>query len=256
MCVFLLVSPSRGACQRQPVGASSGRARHASLRGSSRSAKLRLFDRLAKLGAMREAIVIIVLIAMALGAASALPNPTFSICEPRYKYPERFRSFEEIDFRNREIVVFGEGGHRLLAAKLQDGVFNARHSHSSDWVKLISATNFDDAGGRPRRALLRLDYVSTGASASDFGIVQIFELLDDHLVVSQQIMFNERGGGAESSFSAKNGILTIKGIHGWEHCCPTTLDVGTFQWNESRFKLMKTASIPIPSTGGSNAAPR
>jgi hypothetical protein len=70
--------------------------------------------------------------------------------------------------------------------------------------------------------------VTTGASASDFQVVQVFSIRDNHPVLVQQILFNTRGcKTAGAKYSAQARTLTVKAVHGWEHCCPKTLDVLT-----------------------------
>jgi hypothetical protein len=186
---------------------------------------------------------------LCLGIPPAIPDAsTFSICYPKHSYYQQVASIREVDFRNLDLIIYYERGKKSLVAKLRKGLFQRDYpTHCYDWVKLNSVVYFEDASTAGEKALVTADWVSACASSDDTGIVQVFEISDGHPVALQQIEYNERGGGASHSFNPKTGTLTIKGAHGWEHCCPTTLDVGTFKWNESKFTLVKTASIPIPS---------
>jgi hypothetical protein len=116
-----------------------------------------------------------------------------------------------------------------------------------DWVKLVRVKYFDFTNGQPRRALVMVDYETSAGSSSAFGILQVLELASEHPLVLQQIEYNAGGEGVGSSFDVKSGILKVKGVDGWEHCCPSSLDVGTFKWNGSRFVLLKTSSVPMPT---------
>jgi|SRR5579863_67301 len=178
---------------------------------------------------------------------SAVPDSaTFEIRYPRYSYKKRVDSLHEIDFRNFELIIFGGRGTTNLVANLRNGVFQRDYpSACYDWMKLASVVYFDDSRFQGQKALVMADLVSACGSSSDFGVVQVFGIANGQPVVLQQILYNERGDGAGSSYNVKTSILTIKGVHGWEHCCPTNLDVGTFRWNGSRFGLVKTTSIPL-----------
>ena len=205
---------------------------------------------------MRCSAAILVLAALAFGTWGAAEGPTFSICYPHYKYLRAVDSLSAVDFHNFNLILFDDDGRRMLLAKLQDGTFEHKYKVGGDWVKVASIQYWSPEKTGPPKALLRADYVETGASSSDFGLVQVFELTEGHPVVLQQILFNTRGEGADSAFDSKKGVLKIRGVHGWEHCCPTTLDVGTFKWNGSGFALTESKSIPMPSAQPPGVKPR
>src|ERR1039457_5924524 len=196
----------------------------------------------------RAAFLLFLLVCFGISSAIS-DSATFEVRYPQYSYNQRVNSLHEIDFRNFALIIFGGRGKTNLVAKLRNGIFQRDYPNAChDWLKLASVKYFDDANAEGQKALVMADWVSACGSSSDIGVVQVFEIANGRPDVLQQIEYNERGNGATSSFDVKTGTLTIKSVHGWEHCCPTTLDVGTFKWNGSRLALVKTASIPIPSS--------
>jgi hypothetical protein len=109
-----------------------------------------------------------------------------------------------------------------------------------DWVRFV--------GKSSEFAIISFSWVTAGGSTSDFGVVQVFTLRDGRPVVVQQILFNTRGCGASSQLSIRPLLLTIKGVHGWEHCCPKALDVINLCWTGRSFHLKSHHSVPLPAT--------
>jgi hypothetical protein len=195
----------------------------------------------------RAAFLVFLLVCAGISSA-VTDSPTLEVRYPKHSYSQQVKSIREIDFRNFELIIFGGRGKTNLVADLRHGIFQRNYTDGCyDWLKLASVVYFDDASGEGQKALVMADWVSACGSSSDFGVAQVFGIANGQPIVLQQILYNERGGGAASSYSMKTSTLTIKSVHGWEHCCPTTLDVGTFKWNGSKFALTKTDSIPIPS---------
>jgi hypothetical protein len=194
----------------------------------------------------RAAFLVFLLVCV--GICSAVTDSaTFEVRYPQHSYSQQVKSIREIDFRNFALIIFGGRGKTNLVANLRNGIFQRNYpSGCYDWLKLVSVAYFDDAGAGGQKAIVMVDWASACGSTSDFGVVQVFGVVNGQPAVLQQILYNERGGGATSSYSMKTSTLTIKSVHGWEHCCPTTLDVGTFKWNGSRFALTRIDSIPIP----------
>lgn len=114
-----------------------------------------------------------------------------------------------------------------------------------DWLRLDGVRFLGESS---EFAIVPFSWVTAGGSTSDFGVVQVFTLREGHPVVVQQILFNTRGCGASSQLSIRPLLLTIKGVHGWEHCCPKTLDVIKFRWTGGSFHLKSHHSVPLPET--------
>ena len=172
-------------------------------------------------------------------------EPTLEVVTPQQMYAATTESLSSLDFRNFQFHVFDKSGKAILTAKLRNGKYQSKWTSrdGSNWLRLDSVRFI---GRHSEFAVISLSWVSTGASASDFGLVQVFALHEKHPVVVQQILFNVRGCGTSARISDHTGVLTIKGVHGWEHCCSKTLDVVTFCWTGSSFKRQSYESVPLP----------
>ena len=172
-------------------------------------------------------------------------EPTVEVLFPRYVYKQTMKSLRTVDFRNFQIHVF-DARKSILIAKLRNGKYesNWASAHGSDWLRLNSV---DFLGNHSEFGVVSLSWVTTGASASAFGLVQVFTLREGHPVVVQQILFNARGCGTSASIRKNVGGLTVRGVHGWEHCCPNTLDVLTFSWTGSSFERKTQQSVSLPT---------
>lgn len=109
-----------------------------------------------------------------------------------------------------------------------------------DWVRFV--------GEESKFAIASLSWVTAGGSSSSAGVVQVFTLREGHQVVIQQILFNTRGCGTSSELATHPLLLNIKGVHGWEHCCPKTLDVIKFRWAGGSIQVLSHRSVPLPET--------
>jgi hypothetical protein len=179
-------------------------------------------------------------------AAPSREKPTFDITQPDYRYPVTVNSLQEIDFNNFKLAYFYRGRPDPMF-QLRAGKFARKYEIGGyDQVGLESVEFFDFRNHVFAHALVTFWWVTAGGSTSSSQVVQVFELSDGHPVVVQQIVFNARGLGASSRFELGTQKLTIRGVHGWEHCCPTTLDEGTFEWNGAVFKITTYHSIPMP----------
>jgi len=180
------------------------------------------------------------------------PRPTVEVVNPNHVYTVTTKSLRHLDFRNFQFHVFEDGGESTLTAKLRNGKYDSKECDRKwkmgdgyDWLRLDWARF---VGKSSEFAIISLSWVTAGGSTSDFGVVQVFTLRDGHPVVVQQILFNTRGCGASSQLSIRPLLLTIKGVHGWEHCCPKTLDVLNFRWTGRSFHLKSHHSVPLPAT--------
>jgi hypothetical protein len=154
-------------------------------------------------------------------------------------------SLRRMDFRNLQFRIFDEDGKSMIAAKLRNGEYERTDENGSDclgldWVRFV--------GEHSEFAIVSLDWVTIGGSSSPIGVIQVFTLREGHPVVVQQIRSNKRGCGTSSALGTHPILLTVTGAHGWEHCCPKTLDVIEFLWVGGSFKRKSYHSIPLPET--------
>jgi hypothetical protein len=179
-------------------------------------------------------------------------EPTVELATPDYVYRSTIDSLTRLDFRNLSLHIFNARGESTLAAQLRNGRYDSkehdrkgRFGHGYDWLRLDWVRFL---GENSDFAVISFSWVTAGASASDFGVVQVFTLRQGHPVVVQQLLFNTRGCGASAHFSTRLSHLTIKGVHGWDHCCPRTLDVIKFRWADGSFHQESHYSAPLPES--------
>jgi hypothetical protein len=174
-------------------------------------------------------------------------EPTVEVVTPDHVYATSTESLRHLDFHNLQFRIFDEHGKSMLAARLRNGKYESKWTpgNGSNWLRLDWVRFVDEES---QFAIASLSWVTTGGSASDFGVVQVFTLREGHPVVVQQILFNTRGCGASSALTTHPLLLTIKGVHGWEHCCPNTLDVIKFNWAGGSFQRRSHHSVSLPET--------
>jgi hypothetical protein len=172
-------------------------------------------------------------------------EPTVEVVTPDHVYATTTDSLTRLDFRNFQFHIFDADGKTINTAKLRDGKYERKSTYGFDsldldWVRFI--------GEQSHYAIVSLDCLSVGGSSSPFGVIQVFTLREKHPVVVQQISFNKRGCGTSSTLSTRPLLLTVKGVHGWEHCCPKTIDVVEFLWIGGSFKQKSYHFVPLPET--------
>jgi hypothetical protein len=174
-------------------------------------------------------------------------SATLNIYFPNYSYPDAVASFSKPNLRNAELIIFGENGTTDIRARLRQGGYERRNNEGGgdavkfEWVKPI--------GNDPVNANFAVAYytwVEWMGSSSDIGVVQLLQRVDGHLRVAQQILFNLRGSKtAGAYFDVKSSSLKIRGVHGWEHCCPTELDLMRFHFDDGLLKQVSRRKVPF-----------
>lgn len=174
-------------------------------------------------------------------------SPTVNIYFPNYSYPDAVASLSKPNLRNAELIIFGENGTTDIRARLRKGAYESRNKKGGgdavkfEWVNPI--------GNDPINANFAVAYytwVAWMGSSNDIGVVQLLQLVDGHAKVAQQILFNLRGSKtAGAFFDVKSSSLKIRGVHGWEHCCPTELDLIRFHFEDGLLKRVSHRKVPF-----------
>jgi hypothetical protein len=174
-------------------------------------------------------------------------SSTVDIYFPNYSYTEAVPSFSEPNMKNAELIIFGENGAMDIRARLRKGLYERHNKEGGggtvefEWVKPVRInlvnTNF---------VVAYYTWVAWMGSSSDIGVVQLLQLVDGHVKVAQQILFNLRGSKtAGAFFDVKSSSLKIRGVHGWEHCCPTELDLMRFHFEDGLLKQVSHRMVPF-----------
>lgn len=100
----------------------------------------------------------------------------------------------------------------------------------------------------------RLAYYEWGwyaASSSQSGVVQVFELRDGKVSITQQIDFDMHHGGhaVGASFDPNSRTITVRSVP-YEspdgRCCPTYINIVTFRWDGQLFVSVRARRAPLP----------
>jgi len=173
-------------------------------------------------------------------------SPTLEISFPNHLYEKSGPSPREMDWKESELIIFNRNGASNVHAQLHDGIYEVRREVGGDWVRFNWVRFIPGRQDGEEIALVCLDWVATMASADDYGVIQVFHMKDGRRKVVEQILFNTRGRTQPAaSFDSRTATLTVEAVHGWEHCCPTKLDVVELRLEEGLFKQSGYRQTPL-----------
>jgi hypothetical protein len=188
--------------------------------------------------------------------ASTSPS-SFFVVFPRHTYPQPVREISEVDFRNLGVSFFERDGKCCYySAELANGYSFVRRPTESDEVVLLQVNYFDFRPSAPpsharaaRFAAVVYGWVSSGGSASGYGAVNIFEAINNRLILLQQIEFIAQTPGTGAFFDPSTRILRIVASHYGDdpHCCPSRQDIVEFHWAQRFFQQTTVRTIPYVS---------
>lgn len=151
-------------------------------------------------------------------------------------------SLKSVDFRN---LKYAFGGDTFT---LRNGSYSRKYKGNGGIdARLENVWLFDEINGVPKHALVSVDVVTFGGSSSPNGYVLLFEILNGHLVETQEFGYNAQAPGTGASFDTSTGKLMITGRSddGTPNCCPKKLDVANFLWNASHFEALGYRAEPV-----------
>ncbi|HEY1938141.1 MAG TPA: hypothetical protein VGJ33_09420 [Candidatus Angelobacter sp.] len=158
---------------------------------------------------------------------------TLEVVNPNHVYTRTTNSLSQLDFRNFRFHVFDEDGKSFLTRKLRNGKYDSKE-HIRDWrtgdgYDWLGLDWVRFVGENSEFAIVSFSWVTTGGSASDFGVVQVFTQRDGHPIVVQQILFNTRKCGTSADLSTHPLLLTIEAFTGGNTAArrPLTLSSST-----------------------------
>lgn len=154
------------------------------------------------------------------------------------------------DFGNSFAVILDSGNHSVERRKirLRNGRFRSIPDKDDsdtevrlEWVKKIPQSNV---------VIVEYVWITAGIGTSTGGYVQVFKMDGNRLIITQQIEFDMSHGGKSvgTTFDSNSGFLKVRSINGTQegYCCPTTMDISTFQWNGVEFLYKSTRNVPLP----------
>jgi hypothetical protein len=173
--------------------------------------------------------------------------PNYQVSHPNYQYAAAVSSLQDVDFKNlKSLTTFSPSDDKPNArVDLVDG--KSSHKYEADVTEIVSLdlVKFIDGG---QRAVIDIVWTNCGASCSDGGIVQVFELQANHPTVVEQIMYSRHAPNTGAKLDAESRILTVTGrsAEASPNCCPKSLDVMNFVWGDEGFILKNRKRVTLP----------
>jgi hypothetical protein len=149
-------------------------------------------------------------------------------------------------------------------------VYLGEHGKKEDWLTLKKGTGkavyrdrnggFDGAfdvslewqyGLDPEHRVVDYGWEWVGGSSSHSEIVQVLELRDHKVFITQQIQVDTHhsGGTAGAWFNPNKKLLVVKAVAyaGSEgRCCPSLMDIVNFRWDGEQFHRVGRKRVPLP----------
>lgn len=194
--------------------------------------------------------LILLLLVTIVRAGEATPTAAVrsytAVSYPDCTYKTGVDSIHKRDIEGRAVICDGKRISEALRLRKGEGSRRVESlggitSASLGWVWLIEPTF---AVGT-----YRWEWFAGSSSHSDF--VQVFELRQKRLVVTQQIHFDTHHGGnkAGADYDPRTTTLEIRAVaySGSEgRCCPSKLKIIRYAWRNNRFQKLSSRVIPLP----------
>ncbi|HSK45432.1 MAG TPA: hypothetical protein VLA83_16255 [Candidatus Binatia bacterium] len=161
--------------------------------------------------------------------------------------------FNNIDLANLRAVFIEPGGKRGQWQALKHGkgktvdinrhgVFEGATDVILAWQQQLDATHW----------LAAYDWECVGGSSSHSQVVQVLQVRDGKVFITQQIEADTHHGGraAGAVLNKEKNTLTVRAVElnsPKGRCCPTYINVVAFSWTGSRFRRVSSRQVPIPS---------
>jgi hypothetical protein len=153
-------------------------------------------------------------------------------------------SIRKVDFKNLWYwFVHGTGG---ASFRLRDGKFEDKSDFGGNEISLVRVYYFQLKDAEPEWALVQIAWSSGGGSSSDEGVLQVFKVEEEQLVMTQQFEYDLQAKGTGMDFNPKTGILIVRARtrDNTAHCCPKHIDIVTYRWNGKTFEEKTHQTIP------------
>lgn len=129
-------------------------------------------------------------------------KPAVQISFPNYSYSRALTSLRALELGNSLVVFFDNKGAPDFRAALHAGTYEKRDKSGGESAKFSWLTTLGNDSMDPDFAIAYYSWVTSAASANDFGVIQLLDLEDGRLKVVQQILFNTRAARKRAPSSA------------------------------------------------------
>lgn len=164
------------------------------------------------------------------------------VYEPNRVIPESAENICGFDFRNSRMFA------REYSVVLKNGRYAKQGNMGSETVDL---KNMYCLHGYADRALVVTEWTDCGATCGTMsGVAQVFELRNNHPVITQEIVFDSKMQGAGATFDENTLKLTIVGRYydpEDAECCPKNFEVVTYGWQGHKFVQSSYERKPVSS---------
>lgn len=161
-------------------------------------------------------------------------------------------SFNQMNFGNSRAVYIEPDGHKGEWQTLRKG--RGKTKHISHYGVFEGAEDVILGWSRQvdfEHVVVDYGWIWTGGSSSQSDVVQVFELRDGKVFITQQIEADTHGGGtaAGATFDQKTKQLIVKSVEldsPRGRCCPTHLNIVVFRWEQGKFRPFSSRQVPMP----------
>jgi hypothetical protein len=153
--------------------------------------------------------------------------------------------FSQMDFANaRAVHVDGDGEWQALKRGRGRTKDASRVGSVEVWLRWQQALD-------ARHWVVDYDWEWIAGSSSQSNIVQVVELREGKVYITQEIEVDTHHGGhaVGAWFNAGRKRLTVKAVNyaPFEgRCCPSLMGVVTFVWDGTRFHRITAKRVPLP----------
>ena len=151
-----------------------------------------------------------------------------------------------VDFANLRAIEIEDGqwqelrkGRGKSATSIGDGL----HQFTEVWLTWVYQLD-------AQHSVVDYEWEWVVGSSSHSNVVQVFELRDRKVYITQQIEADiHHGGDAVGAwFNADKKLLTVKAVADSPQgrCCPTEMNVLILRWEGNKFRRISAKTVPLP----------
>lgn len=167
-------------------------------------------------------------------------------------FASQVSGFDQVDLRNSRAVYISPDGHKGEWQALKQG--RGKTEYVSRYGGFEGATDVVLAWQKPLDAahwLVAYDWEWVGGSSSHSQVVQVFELRDGKVFITQQIEADAHHGGRAvgAILNKEKKTLVVRAVEidsPKGRCCPTHINVVAFIWTGTAFQRVSARQIPNP----------
>jgi len=147
------------------------------------------------------------------------------------RYMALVESVRKVDFGNLYYYI-GKGTTGDIV-QLRNGKSEISFRFGLDSFSLDRVYYFRPTRSAHEVAVVEIRHFYEGRSSSQDGVLLVFQIDDESLVITQQLVYDQQLKGTGTEFDPGTRTLII---HASARCCPKSIDEVTFEWNGKAFE--------------------